>query len=268
MALAACSTDDGSDDGGRTTVSASFFPLAEAARQVGGDAVDVTDLTPPGVEPHDIELSADEVADVEDADVVVVLGAGFQPAVEEVADRRDGDTVVVLREAEADPHVWLDPTEMQQIVDAVAAALADADPGNASRYGEAAAQYDAELATLDAEFEAGLADCDRDLLVTAHEAFGALAERYGLRQEGVTGVSPDQEPDPRRLDELADLVEQEGVTTVFTEVLVSPAVAETLAREVGVETAVLDPLESGAPGDYVPVMRANLATLRTALGCR
>lgn len=262
LTAAACAGDSSTDG---TKVVASFYPLAEAARQVGGDEVAVADLTPSGTEPHDLELTPDQVADVEDASLAVVLGGGFQPAVEEVAERREGPTVVVLTGDEVDPHVWLDPARMKAIVEEVRDALLELDPGGPYRVNAKA--YSVELDELDAEFEAGLANCERDLLVSAHEAFGALAERYGLRQEGISGVEPDAEPDPQRLDELADLVEEEGVTTIFTEALVSPAVAETLAREVGVETAVLDPLESIDDGDYLSVMRSNLAVLQEALGC-
>lgn len=255
VALAACGSDGNRGDGGRLQVVAGFYPLAEAARQVGGDRVEVTDLTPAGLEPHDLELDAGAVDDVLDADVVLLLGQGFQPAVEDIAP---DDTVEILTQPTDDPHVWLDPTQMADIAERVA----DAVDGSADA-------YVAQLEELDAEFEAGLADCDRRVVVTAHEAFGWLAARYDLRQEGVAGISPTQEPDPRRLAELADLVEAEGVTTIFTEELVSPAVAETLARETGVRTAVLNPLESEpADGDYLSAMRGNLDTLREALGCR
>jgi zinc transport system substrate-binding protein len=152
---------------------------------------------------------------------------------------------------------------MQGIVDQVAAALKDV-PGSVER----AAAFKQELAALDVQFRAGLAECERTTLVTAHEAFGWLAKRYGLTQEAIAGFSPDAEPDPRKLAELADLVKRTGTTTVFTESLVSPKVAEALARETGARTDVLDPMESGAPGAYVAVMQANLQRIRAALSCR
>jgi ABC-type Zn uptake system ZnuABC Zn-binding protein ZnuA len=127
--------------------------------------------------------------------------------------------------------------------------------------------------TLDGEYRAGLADCDRTLVVTAHEAFGWLAKRYGLHQQGVAGIDPDAEPDPKRLGELADLARAKSVTTVFTEALVSPKVAQTLAREAGgLDTVVLSPLEGltdrerARGDDYLAVMRRNLEKLRGALG--
>jgi len=268
-----CGGGDGGE--GRPRVVASFFPLAEVARRVGGHRVAVTDLTPSGAEPHDLELTSDQVDDLLDADLVVHLGGGFQPAVEDVVDQRDGATVDVLSALgvdedgdDVDPHVWLDPTQLGRIVDVVAGALADEVPDSEADVDAAARRYRDELADLDADLASQLGDCRRDLVVSAHDAFGRLARRYGLRTEALTGLSPEAEPDPGRLAELADLVEREGVTTVFTEALVAPDVAEVLAREAGVRTAVLDPIESRPDGGYVRAMRRNGDALAEALACR
>ena len=279
----------GAAAGGEVTVLASFYPLAEAAARVGGDAVSVENLTPAGSEPHDLELTPPQVVAIEEADVVVTMGRGFQPGVEEVAAGRDGAAVEVLSALDVgqgrvadeddeddgglDPHVWLDPTKMAQIVDVMVAALAEADPDSAADFEANAEAYRRQLSELDEAYEASLGSCERELLVVAHDAFGWLAERYGLEQEPIAGLSPEQEPDPQRLAELVALVEEEGVTTVFTETLVTPAVAETLAREAGIDTAVLDPLEGlseerlAAGETYLSVMEANLAKLEDALGC-
>jgi zinc transport system substrate-binding protein len=311
MALVGCGSDD--DDaaatGDRVSVVAGFYPLAEAAARVGGDRVEVVDLTPAGSEPHDLELVPDQVEDLEDADLVLVLGRGFQPAAEGVAERRDGTTVAVLdalgvpggpvREGdheegeedhegdaledgaagaegeggETDPHVWLDPTRMADIVDEVAAALATVDPEGRTAYEAAAATYRDELEALDASYAEALGACRGETIVVAHEAFGWLAARYGLVQQAISGLAPGSEPSPARLSELTDLVRDRGVTTVFTETLVSPRTAEALAREAGVSTAVLDPLEGLAEerqaegASYLTVMEENLATLAGALDC-
>jgi zinc transport system substrate-binding protein len=299
--LAACGGDDDGSGavGDQIAVVASFYPLAEAVRQVGGELVEVEDLTPAGAEPHDLELTTDQVDDLEDADLVVVMGRDFQPAVEDVAERRDGTTIVVLDEFDVgegrvqdehaeeeggdehgdeegalDPHVWLDPTRMRTVVNTVEAALAGADPTSADTYSANAEVYGAQLDTLDADFEAGLENCDRREMITAHEAFGWMAARYDLEQHAIAGLEPDQEPSADRIAELADLAANEGATTVFTETLVSPDVAETVAREAGgLRTRVLDPIEGLTEeqrdngDDYVSLMRANLAELREALGC-
>lgn len=291
LALAACSpSSGGAAPDGTISVVASFYPVHEAVGRVGGDRVHATNLTPAGAEPHDLELTPKQVDQILDADVLLYMGDGFQPAVEETAQERgNGVTVDLLaalsshlRKAEGeeslpggtDPHVWLDPALMAAIADEVGAALTRADPAGASEYRRNAAVYGSEIEALHQRFRSGLRDCARRVIVTAHAAFGYLAARYGLMQEPIAGVSPEAEPDPRRLAELADLVRREGVTTIFTEELVSPRVAETLAREAGVRTAVLNPLEGLTPGElnrgesYVSVMEQNLFTLRAALGCR
>jgi zinc transport system substrate-binding protein len=262
----------GSDDqsSSRETVVASFYPLAFAAEQVGGDAVVVENLTPPGAEPHDLEVSPSDVSKIKSADLVLLLGHGFQPQLEDAAG--SGPDVVALLDTPAldlhpdgDPHVWLDPIRYMKIVDRIGVVL---------RRPAAASRLLARLRKLDREYRRGLADCARRDIVTSHEAFAYLAERYGLHQIAVTGLNPEAEPTPQALQETVDVVRASHATTVYFERLVSPRLAETVARETGTKTAVLDPIEGltdterkqGA--DYFTLMRANLHALRAGLGCR
>jgi zinc transport system substrate-binding protein len=162
---------------------------------------------------------------------------------------------------------------MRRIARRIEDALVTLRPADADGIERRGAAYREQLTALDADYRAGLADCERDIVVTSHEAFGWLVRRYGLRQAGVAGIDPESEPGPERLADLADLVQRTGTTTVFTEDLVSPKVAETLAREAGVHTKTLSPLEglTGRQRDkgatYVSVMRTNLKKLRAALAC-
>jgi zinc transport system substrate-binding protein len=272
-ALAGCG--GGSDgDSGRRNVLASFYPLKYAAQRIGGDEVEVTNLTPPGVEPHDLELTPRDVARVLDADVVLYLGAGFQPAVDDAVEDASGELVDLLEglqlregvggETVSDPHVWLDPTLYARVVERVGRVL-----GSPQR----ARQLETKLRALDASFRAGLGRCERRELVTSHAAFGYLAARYGLEQVPLTGVTPEAEPTPRKLEEAVRRVRETGATTIFFETLVSPRVAQTVARETGARTAVLNPIEgltqeqAAQNDDYFTLMRANLRALRKALGC-
>lgn len=245
--------------------------MAEVARALASATDPVLDLTPSGAEPHDLELTPRQVDRLLDADLVVFVGGGFQPAVAAAARRAKRKIDVLAEAGGGDPHVWLDPVAMRGITDQVEAALRRAHPDQARVLARRAERFRSALAALDQRWRKGLASCDRRLLVTAHAAFGRLANRYGLRQEAIAGVSPETEPNPKRLDELRRIVGDNGVTTVFTEHLVSPAVANTLARETGVTTALLDPIESSqGAGDagYIARMDANLIALRLALGCR
>lgn len=270
--LAGCGASAAADD--RTQVAAAFYPLAFAAVRIGGDGVAVTSLTPPGVEPHDVELSARDVELVRSAAVVLYLGSGFQPALERAVDGARGEATDLLEglalrtdggAGGLDPHVWLDPVLYAEIADRIGEALGRT---------EAAAAMRAELEQLDADFRAGLADCRRREIVTSHAAFGYLTDRYDLEQISLAGMSPEAEPRPRDLERLVAEVRERGATTVFFETLVSPRVAETVARETGARTAVLNPLEGltadelARGEDYFSVMRANLAALREALECR
>ncbi|BCJ60828.1 metal ABC transporter substrate-binding protein [Micromonospora endophytica] len=299
--LTACSTDGGSggSDPNRVDVVAGFYPLQFLAERIGGDAVTVTNLARPGAEPHDLELNPGQVGQISEAELVVFLH-GFQPALDEAVEQNAGDRafdvagVEPLLDAAAgdhdhdhegegegehaeessdgakDPHVWLDPTRLATIGDKLAERLGTVDPDRAGDYTQRAATLRTELERLDSEFTEGLKSCQRREIVVSHTAFGYLAQKYQLAQIGITGLSPEDEPSPQRLGEVIEEAREHQATTIFFETLVSPKVAETIAREVGAQTAVLDPIEGLSAengGDYLSVMRTNLETLRTALSC-
>ncbi|BCJ70461.1 zinc ABC transporter substrate-binding protein [Catellatospora sp. IY07-71] len=285
--VAACS-DSPAETSGRTSVVTGFYPLQFVAEKVGGPDTTVVNLAQPGAEPHDMELSPAQVGQVADAGLVLYL-KGFQPqldaAIEQNAADRAFDAGTVTPPATGpnhsgavdedhagapDPHVWLDPTRLAAITGSMANRLAQADPAHAADYARRGNELIAELNKLDGEFAAGLKDCQRREIVTSHAAFGYLADRYRLKQIALTGLTPEAEPTPQQIAAVAAEARKYGATTIFFETLVSPKVAETLAAETGAKTAVLDPLEGlaeGGSGDYLSVMRTNLATLRTALGC-
>ena len=266
LALAGCASSDEQFSFEPRSYVASFYPLVWATEQVAGDPTraEIVNLTPPGAEPHDVELSPSDVERIGDAELVVYLGGGFQPALEDAIASREGRSLDLLREGE-DPHIWLDPIRVAETVERIARAV-----------GGAGSVHDEirELKQLDAEYRRGLADCERRVLVTTHAAFGQLAARYGLTELSLAGRSPESEPAPRELETLIDDVRASGATTVFAEPLVSDGLAQTVAREADVEVATLDPIEGlsedrlAAGEDYVTVMRANLDALREALGCR
>lgn len=275
-------SDGRSPAGGPLAVTVGFYPYEFVAQRVGGDDVQVTNLTSPGAEPHDLELSPQQVAGLSETDLVV-YSRGFQPAVDEAVDQQASEraldvlTAVDLLEAEehegeeglaGDPHVWLDPVRLATIAEAVATSLGELDPERADAFAQRAEELAGELEQLDGEMRTGLASCERKQVVTSHDAFGYLAAAYGLEQVSLAGLSPEDEASPKRLAEVATYAKEKDVTTVFFEELVSPKVAQSLAREVGARAQVLSPLE-GPPetGDYLSAMRVNLESLRTALGC-
>jgi zinc transport system substrate-binding protein len=311
------------DDGGDGTsdglqVAAAFYPLQFVTERVAGGHAEVTNLTKPGAEPHDLELTIRENATIAQADLVVVEH-DFQPAVDDAVEQNatgevlDAAEVVGLQpfadhgdehaedehaedehaddehaddehaedeghheddghdhDGELDPHFWLDPVRVATLADAVADALADLDPDHADDYAANAAALRADLEDLDRAYAEGLASCERDTIVVSHDAFGYLG-KYGLEVAPVAGLSPDAEPTAAVLADLQDLIREDGITTVFSEQLASPKFTESLARDTGVGTAVLDPIEgltsADDDADYLSIMRDNLAALSDANGC-
>lgn len=267
--LTACGAGSGD---GRPTVVAAFYPLQYVVSQLADSHVRVQDLTQPGVEPHDLELKVRQVAEVSAADLVV-YEHGLQPSVDGAvannAKHRGLDVGPLVDLHSGNPHFWLDPLRLADAARGIAARLAKVDPGHADDYAANLATLTAKLEDLDGDYRSGLAHCARDLVVTSHDAFGYQA-KYGLRFAAIAGLSPDAEPSPAHLGRLRSLVDREHITTVFSETLASPKMADTLSHDLGLQAAVLDPIEGVAPGsskDYLSIMRANLAALQRADGC-
>lgn len=292
LLLTACSSGSNASQshspGQPLNVVAAFYPLQYAAEQVGGNNVKVTSLTPPGVEPHDLELTPAQVAEIRNADAVLYI-PGFQPAVDAAIEQQAPDKAIDVTkgttllagapesggangaQADAtDPHIWLNPANMTTIGKNIETALANQDPSAAPALATGEQSLTSKMSALSDEFATGLKSCRTKDLVVSHEAFAYLAGAYGFTQVGISGLSPDAEPSPARVKEVSDIVKAKGVTTVYYETLVDPKVAETIARETGATAAVLDPLEGLAPGssgDYESVMRTNLATLKQGQKC-
>jgi zinc transport system substrate-binding protein len=211
---------------------------------------------------------------------LVVYEKGFQGAVDEAVDTADPEHVVdaskeadlVEVDGQLDPHFWLDPTRMATVADAVRRELAEIDPTHADDYASNFASLERELSRLDQRFADGLASCARRTIVVSHDAFGYLGRRYGLEVLAINGLTPDAEPSPAHIQQLRQLIEKDGITTVFSEELASPELAETLADDLGLTTAVLDPIEGlsdeTADQDYLSLMEKNFVALREALDCR
>ncbi|HSK56381.1 MAG TPA: metal ABC transporter substrate-binding protein [Jiangellales bacterium] len=311
LVLSGCGADEADGAGvaqdaeGGATILAGFYPLEFVAGRVGGDRVSVSSLTPPGVEAHDLELTPRDVAGIGESDLVVYL-EGFQPAVDAAVSQEASDSsfevgAVAGLDVEAgehsddhadetreddnahedeaheddhdgtDPHFWLDPTKLATVAEGTADRLAELDPEGEQEFRDNAAALVAELEALDEEMTAGLVTCETRTMVVSHEAYGYLAARYDLEQVGIAGLTPDDEPSAAQMAELVTFVRDRDIRTVYYETLVSPAVAETIAAEAGVETAVLDPIEGlideSQGTDYLEIMRANLANLKAGQPC-
>jgi zinc transport system substrate-binding protein len=270
-------------EAGTVSVTAAFYPLAFVAERIGGTAVNVTNLTPPGAEPHDLELRPSDVVAITRARLVLYLH-GLQPAVDDavktIPDKSrafDALSLIPLRhlgDGSVDPHFWLDPTLLAKVASAVEQRLANDAPGSVDLFKRNLAQLDAQLTQLDGEFRAGLSSCARHEIFTGHTAFAYMASRYGLRQIGITGLNPEAEPSPKQLTQIIQLAQQLRPTVVYAEALVSSRSVDTVARAVGAKVAVLNPIEGLLPAqkaagdDYLSLMHQNLQTLEQGLSCR
>ncbi|MHC3473334.1 metal ABC transporter substrate-binding protein [Streptomyces sp. 7R007] len=295
--LSACSSDSAAADTGKFDVVASFYPMAFLAERIGGDHVHVTSLTQPGQEPHDLEISAQQTARLQESDAVLYL-KNLQPSVDDavaqsdVKTKIDAASLTTLEKhgnevgghaashddhadeelAGLDPHIWLDPVRYAQVAEGVGKAFEKADPGHAADYKKNTAALVKRLDALNTQFKDGLAGTKSKVFITTHAAFGYLAERYGLTEEAITGLDPDSEPSAARVKALETMAKADGVTTVFYETLVSDKTAKTIAADAGLRTDVLDPIEGitakSRGTDYFSVQEANLKALRTALGAK
>ncbi|MFG2285448.1 metal ABC transporter substrate-binding protein [Streptomyces sp. NPDC048595] len=304
LALTSCSTADATrTDDGKLKVAASFYPMEFLAEQIGGEHVEVTGLTKPGIEPHDLTLTTQQTAQLSAAGAVVYL-KGLQPAVDDaiaqsgVPNIADAAALTSLEahgtevdghdhdhdhaaggehahsesEGGKDPHIWLDPVKYAEVAQGVNKTLAKADPGHEADYQKNTDALVKKLRALDADFRNGLKKRASDTFLTTHAAFGYLAERYGLTEEAISGLDPESEPSAHRIRSLHSLAAEHHVSTVFFETIANPATARTLAGDLHLKTDVLDPLEGitakSRGKDYFGVQRANLAALQKALGSK
>ena len=300
LALSACGGSSSQVDANKTqiTVAASFYPIEEIVRQVGGTHVNVVELTPAGQGAHDVQLTAKQLTVLSTSSAVFYISDGFQPEVEKAVaslpgsvvpvdllqsvtlldvvaqlDGTEGETDGEVLASGKDPHVWLDPANMIAMTTAVADALSQLSPEFATQFNAAAQSFIAELQTLGNEIDAQLANCESRVLVTSHRAFAYLAKRANIRQVAIAGVNPEEEPSAKSLEAIATFAEAHSVSTIFFETLLPADLAKTLADKVGAAPDLLDPVEGISSADiaggasYISIQRDNLSRLVKGLRC-
>lgn len=268
-------------------VFGSFYPMYFLAMQIAGDKADVRSITPVGVEPHDYEPSAREIAQIESGDMLVLNG-GIEAWGDKMKDNLKGTRVEIITAGAGlltkditeegkktrDPHIWLDPILAKQEAANIEKGFEKIDPENIAYFQENAKKLNAKFDQLNADFKQGLSSCQRKDFITSHAAFAYLAGAYGLRQVSISGLSPDQEPSARELVYIAEFAKENNIKYIFFESLVSPKLSETIASEIGAMTLVLDPVEGISDDDikrgknYFTVMENNLKNLKLALDCQ
>jgi zinc transport system substrate-binding protein len=301
MALAGCTSSSPQHDGGRVRVVASFYPIYDFAKNVGGDRVEVTTLIPSGIEPHEFEPTASDIRALSEADVFVYNGAGMEPWADRIVQSVGKDDLVVADTSEGiallesdgdehheghegaeeghgheggfDPHIWLSPDLAKIQVNNIRDALIKADPDGKAEYEKNAASYNSRLDALDSEIKVVMAGCmKKDMLVT-HATLGYFCKRYGCEQIAITGVDPEAEPTPADLAAIIDQAKERNVSAVFFESMIDPRSAQTISSEINGSVFAFNsvhgrtPEEAAAGDDYISLMEGNLANIKIGLGC-
>jgi zinc transport system substrate-binding protein len=283
--------------GGGIRVLTSVFPLKEFAADIVGDRGEASLLLPPGAGVHTWQPRPGDLVRLSECDLFILVGAGLEPwlpgLMKGLGDKRpptleasagldllpawEANVRAVRHRAHgpSDPHVWLDPDLAIRIVGAIRDKLTALDPGGGPAYLRNAAALEGRLRDMDAGYREGLRDCSgKAIIVAGHAAFGYLARRYGLEQIALYGASPDSQPTPAELIAVVKDARARGVKAVFAESSESPALANSLSRELGVRTLILNPghnltrAEIRAGTTFFDIMEANLRSLEDGLDCR
>lgn len=272
---------------GKITVASSFYPLYFFASQIGGEKADVINITPAGAEPHDYEPTARDIAEIEKSDLLILNGGGLEAWGESIKRNINSERTRLVIAGEGlkteemteeekniiDPHIWLSPLLAEKMAEKIFQGFKETDPANAAYYQTNADILKSKLRALDEKYKSGLALCAQNKIITTHAAFGYLANAYHLEQVAITGISPDAEPSPRKLGELADFIKKNNIKYIFFETLASPRLSQTLSVETGAATLELNPLEGLSDEEisrgknYFSEMENNLANLQLALQC-
>jgi zinc transport system substrate-binding protein len=273
-------------------VIASFYPIFEFVKKVGGDRVEVSSLIPVGIEPHDYEPTIQQVRNAETADMLVFNGAGFEGQwlksinTKFAVDTSKGLNLTGSTYGHAgdddehsrkllDPHIWLDPLLAKQQVEKIRDGLKRVDPANAAFYNENAKRFIAELDNLDKKIRSELSNCEKKDFITFHRAFGYFANRYGLTEHEIHPNSPEGEILPQRIEQIISLARDMGLDTIYSEELVDPRLANVIAQEIpNGKVLVLSPIEGidkeeqKAGIGYVDKMNENIENLKIGLKCK
>jgi zinc transport system substrate-binding protein len=262
-------------------IVASFYPLAHFTSQIVADNAQIITLIPQQAEPHDYEPSTKEIQQVYNAQLFIYNGAGLDPWADKIADNLKNKKVKVIKMADHfsllksnqpefsfDPHFWVDPHYALEEVKIIKQALVEIDPNNKETYVKNYLNYSKKLQELINQYEIGLKNCQTNKIVVSHNAFSYLAKRYNLFIQPIAGISPEQEPSTKELINIISFVKNNQLKYIFFETLVSPKLAQTIARETGAKTLVLNPAEDGIKGSYLEIMANNLTNLKIALNCQ
>lgn len=282
--------DNKSQEDGKIEIYASIYPLYDFATKIGGERVNVNLIVPPGAEPHNWEPTAKLLVRMKESDIIVYNGGGMESWIERVKGAIDDEQVHFINSSEGidllmnsgehhegdnhgkyDPHIWLDPINAIKQGENIKNALIKIDGANKSYYDENYQKFVADMKELDSQYREAISNSPRKELVVSHAAFGYLANRYELVQIPIKGITPQEEPTPSKMAEIADMIKEKDIKYIFLESLSNDRISKVLAEDTGVEVMTLDTLGGLSPeqmesSDYISVMEQNLKKIIKALG--
>jgi len=265
-----------------------FYPMYDFTKNIIGSFKNIQMLIPAGVEPHDFEPSAKDMADMTDAAVLIYNSDYFETWISKVKKNIDLKQTEIINASQGiklmesanesdehqetfDPHIWLSPKLAMREVANIRDGLIKKFPQKKALLNKNAQRYLKKLAKLDDDYQMTFKDATHKKFVTQHKAFSYLAKDYGLEQIAIAGLSPEEEISPARLAELKKICKEDDIKVIYFEETASSKLAQTLAKEVGIKTAVLNPLESltkaeqKAGKDYFSIMEENLQALKLTI---
>lgn len=274
-------------------VVASFYPLYEFLKNITGDKAELSTLIPNGIEPHDWEPSANDILRLKESDIFVYNGAGMEPFVDKLIDSGEYNNVRFVETTKGidliqtndkhqksddqtvyNPHVWLDPILAKHQVMMIKDAIITADPNNRKYYEDNANVYGAKLDELNLKIQTELSDCKKDTFMPFHDAYSYFANRYGLQVFPLSGVSPESEVTATDLREFVDFIQKNEIKTIYSEEMVDPKLANTLAEEANAQVLIFSPLEGLTDEEmmdgitYLDKMSENVQNLKIGLECK
>lgn len=272
-------------DNGKINVATSFYIMNDFASKIGGDRINLINLVPSGMEPHDFEPKTRDITRLKAANVFIYNGAGMEGWVDKVVQSAENKNLIVVEASKGikllgandsnknqnDPYVWLNPQNAILQLSAIKDAFVKADPKNKTYYEQNFETYKTKFNELDNEYKTEVGSFKKKDIVVAHAAFGYLCDAYGLKQVAIEGLNAESEPTAARMAEISKFAKDNNVKVIFFEELVSPKVAETIAKESGAQTDMLNPVEGLSEDDkskgkeYVTIMKDNLEALKKAL---
>lgn len=259
---------------GKPKIYTSFYALYDFTNKIGGDKINLKNIMPPAVEPHDWEISTQDIVDLENADALIYNGSGLENWIDKVKNTLQNQIEYIDltkdMQIKNDPHVWLNPLLAKKQFKKIYKSLSKIDVQNQNYYKENYLAVSKQIDELDKKIRNAVKNFKSKDIVVAHQAYKYFCDEYGLNQIALEGIEEESEPTVERMKEVTDFIENNDVKYIFYEGSPSKAI-KTIAQDTGVNLLELNPFEYltkqqiSNGDDYFSIMEKNLENLKVAL---